>query len=663
MTTSDVLPRTASYRAPLAILLSLLAIAILTFACYYPGLSGPFAFDDAPNILDNTALAIHTLDAPTLKNAALSGNSGLLKRPISMLSFALNFYASGFNSYYFKLTNVVIHLLCGAAIWLFTTLLLGACVRRYPDRFSARSNRVLCLAVTAAWLLHPINLTAVLYVVQRMTSLATLVSILSLCCYVAARVRIDDGRRGGLPLLAGAVLLIPVTALCKEIGILLPLFFLVIEFTIFQFATPQVRMRHFLFGFHGVLVLLPGLAALAYLAMHPDFIMATYRLRDFTLAERLLTETRVMWLYLGMIVYPRSSIMGLYHDDFPLSHGWLDPATTLLSLLGLLALLGTAWWARRRAPLLSFGLFFFLAGHVLESTILPLEMIFEHRNYLPCYGIILIGLHALLPGPRSATYARLRLTGVLVILLLLGGVTAIRAHHWGNLDLLAFTEAEHHPESARTNIELGVRYSYMALRGPDEAVKYLPLARERLDKAIKLAPNETTALLAIVYFDSILHSPMEPEVMRELLSRLKHARLNSNTSAPLNKLIMCKSDKVCVIPTPELMALVDAALGNPTLLGITRSTILTGKAQLLLTVENNLPAAIDASLLAIEATPKESFYRTNAIEMLIAARRHAEAREQLRLGRQIDVLGENSARFDTLAAQLAASERSAAPSK
>jgi hypothetical protein len=366
MTTSDSLPRTAKYCAPLATLFCLLAVAILTFACYYPGLSGPFAFDDAPNILDNGALAIHSLEPSVLKNAALSGNSGLLKRPISMLSFALNFYASGFNSYYFKLTNVVIHLLSGVAIWLLTRLLLTACTRRFPERFNARSNGVLCLAVTGAWLLHPINLTAVLYVVQRMTSLATLFSILSLCCYVAARLRIDERRRGGLPLLAAALLLIPVATLCKEIGILLPLFFLVIEFTIFQFATPQVRMRRFLFGFHGVLVLLPGLAALAYLALHPEFVMNTYRLRDFTLAERLLTETRVLWLYLGMIVYPRSSTMGLYHDDFPLSHGWFDPATTLLSGLGLLALIGTAWWGGRGGPRGWWWGVFFIVGDVVE---------------------------------------------------------------------------------------------------------------------------------------------------------------------------------------------------------------------------------------------------------------------------------------------------------
>jgi hypothetical protein len=444
---------------------------------------------------------------------------------------------------------------------------------------------------------------------------------------------------------------------------LVPLFFLVIEITIFQFATPQVRMRRLLFGFHGALVLLPGLVALAYMAIHPEFVMSAYRLRDFTLGERLLTESRVLWLYLGMIAYPRSSTMGLFHDDLPISHGLLDPATTLLSILGLLALLGTALWARRRAPLLSFGLLFFLAGHVLESTILPLELAFEHRNYLPAYGIILIGMHALLPGPRSASHGRLRQGAALAIMLLLGSVTAIRAHHWGNLDLLAYTEAAHHPQSPRANIELGVAYSFKALHGEKAAATFLPLARAHLDKASRLSSNDTTALLAIVYFESVAHRPIEPAVMRELLARLKHARLDGNTAGPLNKLIMCRSDHQCSIDTPALMALVDTSLANPTLVGLTRSAVLTGKAQVLLTIENDIQGAIEASLQAIAATPKETFYRTNTIELMIAARRHAEAHEQLRLARQGDLLGENTVRFDTLEAQLAASERAAPPPK
>jgi hypothetical protein len=131
---------------------------------------------------------------------------------------------------------------------------------------------------------------------------------------------------------------------------------------------------------------LPAAALLAYLG----WIAATahgYSTRDFTLAERLLTEPRVLFMYLHKIVTPWPSAVRLWYDDFPTSTGLFTPWTTALALASLAAAAAAAWKWRRTLPLASFAVLWFLACHVLESSALPLELVFEHRNYQASAGL------------------------------------------------------------------------------------------------------------------------------------------------------------------------------------------------------------------------------------------------------------------------------------
>ena len=151
------------------------------------------------------------------------------------------------------------------------------------------------------------------------------------------------------------------------------------------------------------------LAAMAYVYWsNPQWLWAGYDLRSFTLFERLLTEGRVLWFYLGLIVFPQLEHLGLYHDDIAISTGLFTPWTTLPALVGLAWLAFLSWWTRTRAPLVSFGIAWFLIGHAMESTVLPLEIAHEHRNYLPLLGILLAAAWVLLralenKGARKTT--------------------------------------------------------------------------------------------------------------------------------------------------------------------------------------------------------------------------------------------------------------------
>ena len=115
---------------------------------------------------------------------------------------------------------------------------------------------------------------------------------------------------------------------------------------------------------------------------HLFSFLGGYQKRVFTLEQRLLTEPRVIWFYLSLLFYPIPSRLSLVHD-FAISQSLLEPVTTLISVLAIVALLLGATVYARRWPLIAFCVIFFFLNHLIESTILPLELVFEHRNYIP----------------------------------------------------------------------------------------------------------------------------------------------------------------------------------------------------------------------------------------------------------------------------------------
>ena len=344
-------------------ILLLLASLTLAFAVYFQGASGSFVFDDTVNIVDNSRLRIQSLDIPTLWQAALSGDAGILGRPVSVFSFALNYYFGGLDPFYFKLTNIAIHLLNGICVYILTLLILDACRERRLTGISDAHVRLVSLAVTSVWLLHPLNLTSVLYVVQRMTSLAALFTLLGLISYLHGRRRIASGRGGWTGIIAGFVLFTPLAAFSKENGALLPVFMLLAEFVFYRFEAPTSGAKRLLIAIFSLTVLLPVLVVLVYTIIHPQWITNGYSIRGFTLTERVMTEARVLWFYIRNIVAPNVSQLGLHHDDIAISKTLFEPVSTIISCIGIVLLAALGWLLRRRQPIAAFGILFFLVGH------------------------------------------------------------------------------------------------------------------------------------------------------------------------------------------------------------------------------------------------------------------------------------------------------------
>ncbi|MBK9496187.1 MAG: hypothetical protein IPO08_17125, partial [Xanthomonadales bacterium] len=187
------------------------------------------------------------------------------------------------------------------------------------------------LVVAAFWLLHPLNVSTVLYIVQRMAQLSALFSLLAMWAYVIGRKYIDEGqsRRGGLWLFIGVPTLTVLAALSKENGLLVPLYCAVIELFLFK----QPRTRSVLI-FQSGFVIAPIVVGLVALVGMPDRILAGYSQREWTLPERLLTQCRVIWDYIGQLLLPNPVRMGLFSDDVVASTSIFQPWTTAAGLLG-----------------------------------------------------------------------------------------------------------------------------------------------------------------------------------------------------------------------------------------------------------------------------------------------------------------------------------------
>lgn len=434
-----------SIRLPGAVLTAALSATVLA---YWAGLNGPFLLDDDANL---SSLAPWLEGKLGLDAILFERGGGVFGRPVSMALFALNAWLGGYTPFSLKLGNLIVHLLCGLTLFGLLQALL-----KHDPRLQSRATLYSSI-IAAIWLLHPLHASTVLYVVQRMAQLSTLLTLAGLWVYVVLRERLQRGPsiRASIGLLLGIPSLTILAFLAKENGALLPLLCTVLEFSYFRSYRCPATVKSFHIGY----VLLPFLIGLIGFALNPERITGGYELRDFTLYERLISQGRVLCDYLWKLVAPNPPLMGIYTDDFAASTGLFSPPTTVICILLLAGFSYAAWRLRAQWPSVFFGWFLFLAAHALEAGPISLELYFEHRNYLPSVGILL-ALVALgheagvwLSG-RHMRPSRIAIIVLPALLLLLALGAHGRARVWSDRLLIAESSLEAHPQSMRAAAEV-----------------------------------------------------------------------------------------------------------------------------------------------------------------------------------------------------------------
>jgi hypothetical protein len=360
------------------LLLFLLAVVIILI--YAETLTSPFILDDIHNIRDNPHIRVPFL---SFKNLAWAGfQSPLANRPVANISFALNYYFHGYNLVGFHVVNILIHIASG----IFLYLLVQATIRTPALRARYAKFGWIPFFTAFIWLVHPLQTQSVTYLVQRMNSLAAMFYVLSLWLYV--KFRLSAGRRAKWPLLGGCILAGMLAFGTKEISATLPGFIILYEWYFFQGLSRQWAKRHMLIlAAFGVFIIV---ISLAYFGNEPVVrILNDYNSRDFTLAQRVLTQFRVVILYISLLIWPQPLRLSLDHD-IALSYSLTDPITTLLSMTIIIVLIVLAIRFAKRERLISFCILWFFGNLVIESSIIGLELVFEHRNYLPSMLAILL---------------------------------------------------------------------------------------------------------------------------------------------------------------------------------------------------------------------------------------------------------------------------------
>lgn len=428
----------------------LASLLVVCFFLYWPALNGPFLFDDFPNL--SALTSIDHIHSWRELGIYLSQPRDFPGRPLAMLSFLAQKNSWPDHPFPFKLVNLLIHMCNGVLVARFTWLL----ARRYSTQDSAQTTTyramLVTLFATAAFLLNPIQLSPVLLVVQRMTLLMAMFTLLGLLCYIHALLATQASTfQRSIWMIAGIWGCTSLAFLSKENGILLPLYALVLDATILR--TDVAKLPCQLQRLRRIMIWPLVLFILYFLLSKLSAITVVSSARGFSPLQRLLTEPLILSDYLIKIFLPRFGLYGLFNDGFQISHGLLTPPTTLLSIIAMIAAFILGWTNRRRRPLLALALFWYLGGQIMESSTIMLELYFEHRNYVPVIGtftaiaIGMIGINISMQRRLATILATIWLGACAV-------TTSLSANVWSSEEKLAIVWSQQYPDSMRAQTML-----------------------------------------------------------------------------------------------------------------------------------------------------------------------------------------------------------------
>lgn len=432
---------------------SFITLFITLLLIYSNSFYGEWHFDDTPNIVDNPYIKIKSFSWSEIKHCIYGLEQARPSRPLSYLSFALNNHFHGMDVFGFHVVNFTIHYL--AAVFLFLFIYNTLKLPRLKDRYENIAYPVALLA-TFFWAIHPIFVTSVSYIVQRMTTMAGMFYILSMYCYLKARTA--EKTSYVIVFFIGCALAGLAAVLTKENAVLLPVSILLFDLFLIQGVSKKNVKKMLKISILPFVIIL--FIALIYTGGF-SLALGGFELRDFTMVQRILTEPRVILFYLSLLFYPINSRMTLLYD-IDVSRTILQPWTTIPSILLIVFIIAFAFYIAKKRPLLSFCIIFYFLNHLIEGTVFSLELIFEHRNYLPAMLLFIPVAEFIISAIDYFSYRKLiQFTvalGVIIILIGLGDNTFQRNAIFSSDFYLWFDNINKSPKLSRPHANLGRIY-------------------------------------------------------------------------------------------------------------------------------------------------------------------------------------------------------------
>jgi hypothetical protein len=600
----------------LPLILFLLTSCLALAAVYWGGLNGNFIFDDFSNIVDNAPLRAFDGSLTSLIAAATSGTSSPLGRPFSMASFALNFYHFGDAPFSFKVTNLAIHIANSVLVFALAQQLM----RRFGTAANTTNSVAAAMWLSAVWAFHPINLTPVLFVVQRMTSLSAFFILSALSLYLYGR---NARNKKGLAAMALSLLVCcPAAILSKETGLLLPIYLFLIEWLLLgTFSSVSTKVKWL------ALTVIGGLLVGVCWAKW-SFITAGYSVRNFDLPERLMTETRVLWFYIRQLLLPAPEVFSLFHDDIAISRGLLAPPATLVAIGAWIAVAALALQQRRRWALFALAVFWFLASHLMESTVLPLEIAYEHRNYLASFGIFFWIASVLFPNQKNAQWRVPRLAAAVCFVIFCGLVTSLRSSQWADEFQRTQVEVADHPDSARANYQAATDMMQRTYESGGANPFAYQMVQFHYRRAGELDKSSKAPLIGLLYLDCAAGLPKNLATQASLGERFASARFTFGDRAVVQSLSdLMVGGRLC-LDDSEVNALIEAGLSNPTADGTVRGMLYAVAMDYAAAKMHDIPLALEYAQAAVAADSGNAAFRANLVHLYIQSNRVDEARQE-----------------------------------
>ena len=509
---------------------------VLIFLVYSNTFRASWHLDDYPNITLNNRLHINELTHDGILRSFFANPQPHkfkeLYRPIACLTFAMNWYVGKERVFGYHLVNITVHFF--TAVLLYLTILALFESPKLKNSYPGKRPFIALLAVVL-WSLNPIQTQAVTYIVQRMASMAALFYLLGIYCYIKARLNISPHYRGLF--FAASIVSYFLAIGSKENAAILPLALILVEITFFQNSDlPSKNRRMFWMAAGGALfVFLTG--ALFFLKGDFFSFINGYDARPFTLGERLLTESRILVFSLSQFFFPLPYRLSIAHE-VSISTSLINPLTTLLSILLVFFLIGLAIYRIKKWPILSFAILFFFLNHLIESTIIPLELFFEHRTYLPSLFLffpLTAGLSQLFDyADKKSPIVKAGLVSIMILMIFSMGIGTYRRNmSWASEMSLWEDVLKKAPGSARPYQVLAGEYKKMGEF--EKALRYykksLSLPDQRPRQSRGLAYNN----MGTIYLTNRDHEKAI-ELYREALKvRPQHARYLHNLILALVK--------------------------------------------------------------------------------------------------------------------------------
>ncbi len=530
---ASIAPHITSYHKRSQTVITFFLIVLLSVAAYYNSFQVPFVFDDGAHIVNNRAIQLDNLAPHRVERF----KKGLTKgRALATFTFGVNYYLGQLDPFGYHLFNLIIHILTAFGIYLFILITLTIPLPRDSlDPEGGGYEKIayqVALGASLIFAVHPVNTQAVTYIVQRMTSMCALFYILSMLAYIKGR------QTNGPPRLIwfAAGLLSAVLALSsKQNALTLPVFIVLYEIYFFQkLDWDWIRKKWVLLAGLSLgiaaFILLMALIYTNFTLFH--HMVDGYRTRPFNMWERLLTQFRVVTYYFSLLLYPNPSRLNLDYE-FTISRSILSPPTTLVCIVFILALIWLGFRLMKRRPVISFCILWFFGNLVIESSIYPLDLVYEHRLYLPSLGFLcivvifaVIGIERLAKTKGSQTV--LKIVSLGLVLSVFTFWTHKRNIVWHSVISILEDVVSKSPHNSRQHVNLGVAYS---------SARQLDKAIEQYKEGIRLDPNypETYNNLGNAYNRKGMLDEAIAQYKKAIQMRFKYKEAHNNMGSAFYK--------------------------------------------------------------------------------------------------------------------------------